>query len=71
MAGYRFNLDLFVPETVFNKIPLDRKQDFRDEVRALKALAVKVGDEMTVKATWHKCFHDEKPPRPCEPEQDI
>ena len=77
LAGIRFSLDLFIPEKVFNKIPTDRKQAFKDEVRALKALSVKINEgrdneEMTVKAGWHKCYHDEVGANKlCEPEQEI
>jgi len=72
---YRFTLDLTIPEAVFNSIPPIRKQAFKDEVRALKALAVKINEgspneEMTVRAVWHKCHHDEVN-TPCELEQDI
>ncbi len=61
---YRFQLDLAIPEEVFKSIPQDRKDAFRNEVRALKALAVRINEgqpneEMTVSAIWHKCYHDE------------
>ncbi len=74
MALIRFRLDLAIPERVFNKVPSDRKRAFANEVRVLKALAVKINEgkdneEMTVKARWHRCLHDEG--KSCEPEQDI
>ena len=76
MALMRFTLDLAIPEKVFDKIPLARKIAFRDEVRALKALAVRINEglpneEMTVRAKMHRCLHDAIPTQPCEPEQDI
>ena len=72
----RFNLDLAIPEKVFNAIPSARKLAFRDEVRALKALARKINEgkdneEMTVRGTMHKCYHDETPNRPCEGEIEL
>ena len=72
---YRFNIQLAIPEKVFDKIPDARKLAFRDEVRALKKLSVKINEglpmeEMTVKASYHKCHHDDQNV-PCEPEQDI
>ena len=75
MAGIRISLDLFIPEQVYNKIPRERKQAFVQEIRAMKALAVRVNEgknteEMTVRAGWHKCYHDEGG-KPCEPEQEI
>jgi len=75
MALIRFSLDLAIPEKVFDKIPLDRKIAFRNEVRALKSLAIRINEglpneEMTVKASWHKCYHDEGG-KPCEPIQEI
>ena len=65
MALVRFNLDLAIPEKVYNKIPLTRKKAFRDEIRALKALAVKMNEglpneEMTIIANYHIC-HDDEP----------
>ena len=76
MATIRFTLDLAIPEAVFNAIPTARKLAFRDEIRALKSLAIKINEgqpneEMTVRASYHKCFHDETPPKPCEQEVDI
>ncbi len=74
---YRFILDLAIPEAVFNSIPAARKIAFRNEVRALKALAVKINngsamEEMTVRATYHKCYHDQPElNKPCEPEVEI
>lgn len=73
MSYRRFNIQLAIPEKVFNKIPNTRKLAFRDEVRAMKALAVKINagkdnEEMTVKATWHICHHDTGD-QLCEPEE--
>uniref|UniRef100_A0A6M3KLZ2 Uncharacterized protein n=1 Tax=viral metagenome TaxID=1070528 RepID=A0A6M3KLZ2_9ZZZZ len=64
MAYWRGQLDLAIPKAVYDAIPLARKLAFRDEVRALKALAVKINEgqpneEMTVTAQWHLCRHDE------------
>ena len=74
MSYWRGRLDLAIPEKIWDNIPLARKIAFRDEVRALKALAVKINEglpneEMTVRATWHICHHDEG--LPCEQEQEI
>lgn len=60
---YRFTIDLAIPEEVFDSISDTKKQTFRDAIRAIKAYAVKINEgkaneEMTVKATWHKCYHD-------------
>ena len=75
MAYWRGQLDLAIPIKVWDAIPLTRKIAFRDEVRALKALAVKINEgkdneEVTVRAVWHKCYHDEGS-KPCEPENEI
>ena len=64
MALMRFNIQLAIPEEVFDKIPIARKIAFRDEVRALKELSVKINEgkpneEMTVVARQHICHHDE------------
>lgn len=76
MAGIRFSLDLFIPEVVYNAIPIAKKVAIRDRIRELKAYAVKINEgqpneELTVRAVFHKCYHDENPPRPCELEQEI
>uniref|UniRef100_A0A6M3IID2 Uncharacterized protein n=1 Tax=viral metagenome TaxID=1070528 RepID=A0A6M3IID2_9ZZZZ len=75
MALIRFRLDLAIPQNVFNNIPAARKLAFRDEVRALKALAVRINEglpeeEMTVKAKYHVCHHDTGD-QPCEEELEI
>ena len=74
MSGVRFNLDLFIPEDLYAAIPVATKTAFRDRIRQLKALAVKinegqVNEEMTVKAQWHRCHHDTG--GSCEKESDI
>mgnify|MGYP001572131045 CR=1 FL=1 len=76
MAGIRFTLDLFVPEATYNAIPSATKIAIRDRIRQLKALAVKLNagvanEEMTLRAVWHKCYHDEAVPKPCESEIEI
>ncbi len=74
MAVIKYYIYLGIPEVVYNAIPLAKKTAFRDAVRAMKALAVKINagrpeKEMTVRATWHKCYHDEG--KPCEAGQEI
>lgn len=74
MALMRFDIQLAIPELVYNALPLAKKIAARDAIRGLKALAVKINEgkpneEMTVRAKFHRCFHDEG--KPCEPEQDI
>ena len=76
MALKRIVIDLAIPEAVYTAIPAAKKLAFRDAVRELKALAVRVNagspnEEMSVKATMHTCRHDESPPQPCGAETDI
>lgn len=71
---YRFQLDLAIPEATYDSIPTITKTAFRNCIRQMKALAVRINrgqanEEMTVKATWHRCFHDEG--KSCEPEREI
>ena len=71
---YRFQIDLAIPSDVFDSIPDRRKSAFRDAVRAIKSYAVRINEgrdeeEMTVKAVYHKCYHDEG--KACEPEKEI
>ena len=70
MSLWRGQLDLAIPKDVWDSIPNAKKIAFRDMVRELKALAVKINnEEMTVKASWHICHHDTG--EACEPEQNI
>ncbi len=71
----RFNIQLAIPKAVYDALPSAKKIAARDAIRDLKALAVKINEgtpreEMTVKASWHWCNHDEPHPSPCV-EQDI
>ncbi len=85
MAGLRFQLDCYIdesptgtlvagvriPTALANKIPT-----IRQTIRDLKAFATKINagaanEEMTVKAVYHICYHNESPPKPCASEQDI
>ena len=73
---YRFTLDLAIPKDVYEALPAAKKIAARDAIRALKAYAVKINEgkeneEMTVKATYHICHHDEGNMIPCKAEQDI
>ncbi len=76
MAVIKINIQLAIPKTIYDAIPLAKKTAFRDAVRAIKALAVKVNEgkpneEMTVRADMHRCFHDENKGKECEPDQEI
>ena len=77
MALWRCDIQLAIPKAVYDSIPLAKKQAAQDAIRALKALAVKINagqpnEEMTVKAVWHICHHDESPSENCSlTEQDI
>ena len=64
MAVKKIDIHFAIPIDVYDKIPIARKIAFRDEVRALKKLSVRVNEgqpdeEMTVTATMHTCHHDE------------
>jgi len=77
MAVVRFEISLAIPKEVYDTIPLAKKTAARDAIRGLKALAVKINEgqsneEMTVRAIWRVCYHDEGEGHPpCEPEQEI
>ena len=71
---YRLSLDLAIPSEVYDSIPAAKKTAFRDAIRAMKALAVRINEglpdeEMTVRAVWHKCHHDTG--GSCEQENEI
>ena len=72
---YRFTVDIAIPSVTYEAIPIATKTAFRDSVRALKALAVKINEgkpneEVTIRAVWHKCHHDTDD-KSCEAEQEI
>ena len=72
---YRFQIDLAIPEDVFNSISDIKKEAFKGAVRAMKAYAVKINEglaneEMTVEAVWHRCHHDTGD-QPCSEEFEI
>lgn len=83
MAGLRFQLDLFIPEATTGtlvsgiKIPTalaTKIPTIRQAIRDLKAYASKINagnlnEEMTVRAVYHICRHDEG--KPCDSEQAI
>ena len=74
MTLIRFNLDLAIPEDVYNAIPAAKKLEIRDRIREIKARAVKINaglpeEEATVRAVWHRCHHDTR--QSCEPENEI
>ena len=71
---WRGFLSLAIPKDVWDSIPIAKKVAFRDAVLAIKACAVKINEgqaseEITIKASWHWCGHDDG--KPCEPEQEI
>jgi hypothetical protein len=85
VAGLRFTLDLYIdedpagtlvagvkiPTALATKIPAIR-QAVRDlKVYAKKVNAGKVNEELTVKASYHICYHNEAIVKPCAQEQDI
>ncbi len=74
MALIRFTLDLAIPQAAYAAIPAAKKTAIRDQIRALKAYAVKINagaanEEFTVKASYHICNHDTG--GPCEQEFDV
>ncbi len=71
---WRCNIQLAIPKDVYDSLPSAKKLAVRDAIRELKTMAVKVNvgqpnEEMTVKACWHWCQHDEG--KSCDAEQDI
>ena len=71
---WRCNIQLAIPKAVYDALPLAKKVAARDAILALKALAVKINEgkpneEMTIKADWHWCLHDEG--KSCGEEQEI
>ena len=83
MAGLRFSLDVFIPESPTGtmvagvKIPnalAVQIPTIRQQIRNLKSFAANINDgaaneEFTVRAVYHICRHDEN--KPCDPEVDI
>ena len=85
MPGLRFRIDLYVPEDLDGtlvlgvKIPktlATRLPAIRLALRDLKSFARRINtgtdaEEMTVRATYHICTHEESLLQPCTPDQDI
>lgn len=73
MSFIRFNLDLAIKEP----IPDELNQKFsaiKETILKLKSFASKINEgkeneEMTIRAVYHRCFHDEG--KPCEIEKEI
>ncbi len=85
MPGLRFTLDLYIPEDPTGtlvagvKIPTalaTQIPTIRQKIQALKGFARKINsgqpnEEMTVKASYHVCHHEDNPPTCGDLEQDI
>ena len=87
MAGLRFqiHLDGFIPEDENGvlmgniKIPksfAEKIPAIRDKVRDVKAFIGSTnrklgGENLMLQATFHECFHDETPTRPCKKGTEI
>jgi len=87
MAGLRFMivLDGFIPESSTGvevagvKIPTafaSKIPAIRAEVRSIKTFVGTMnrtlgGQELSLSAKYHICYHDEDPTKPCEPARDI
>ena len=83
MAGLRFTLDLYIPEDSDGtevagvKIPsvlAENLPTIRSAIRQLKGFARRINEgkdneEMTIRAAYHICRHEDG--LPCEPEQEI
>ena len=81
MSGLRINIDIYIPEDPSGKyveqldmtLPseiVDNLTNFVKEIRRAKKYATKINEgmaneEMTIKATWHRCYHDMATPEPC------
>ena len=74
MSFIRFTLDLAVKEPLPQALK-DRLSNIRSAIRELKAYASRINEgaaseEMTVRAVYHRCHHDELS-TPCEPEVEV
>ncbi len=75
MAGTRVILDLYFD----NQTPQQVNQSFPQLLPAIKAAKTKAtkinegkeNEEMTVRAVYHICRHNQNPPLPCDPEVEI
>lgn len=73
MSFLRLDIRLAVKEPIPQELK-DALPSIKDKIRQLKSFASKINEgtnseEMTVKATWHRCFHDEG--KPCGEEQEV
>ena len=76
MAGTRVTIDLYFKD----KTPAQVKSQFPQLLTSIKAAKAKASrinegkenEEMTVKAVYHICHHDDPEPRPlCDEEKEI
>jgi len=70
MAGTRIFIDFFIKD----KTPAQLASQYPEalqKIRELKALATKLPNEYSIKATYHVCYHDEATNKPCGEEKDI
>jgi len=75
MSLMRYQVDLAIPQAVYDAIPSSDKKVFSGAVRRMKALAVKINEgaaneEDTTRAVKHICHHDTGD-QLCEPETAI
>ena len=78
MALVRIQVDIAIPQKVANKPAVrDKLRELYVLLKLAKSYAVKINEgkdneEMTVKASYHICHHDEAGAnKPCEPEIEI
>ena len=74
MALRRFDIQLAIPEDIYNAIPEAKKLAFINMVRELKIKAVKINagkpNVELPETTWHRCYHDTGN-EPCEAKNEI
>lgn len=74
MSYIRINLDLAFKEPLSSEVKT-KLAEAKDKIKALKVYASKINEglaneEITIKATWHRCHHDTGN-EPCEKENEI
>ena len=75
MSYIRLRVELAFPEPLA-PILANNITQIRQAIRDLKSFARNINagtelEENTTLAVYHRCYHDEDPERPCDPEQDI
>ncbi len=75
MSYLRFIVDLAIKQPISSGLQAQLSaiatQILRLQSESEKINPGQIMEENSTRATYHVCHHDEHPPKPCDPEEDI